>query len=68
MRAILDTVDPDNLRPLYNDIFRLLQRGKELEQFVFMDGHYLVSLDGTGYFSSSKIRNRSPLKRVKGVR
>ena len=36
MRAILDTVDPDDLRPLYNDIFRLLQRGKELEQFVFM--------------------------------
>ena len=63
MRAILDTVDPDNLRPLYNEIFRLLQRGKELEQFVFMDGHYLVSLDGTGYFSSSKIHCPSCLEK-----
>ena len=65
MRAILDTVDPDDLRPLslYNDIFRLLQRGKELEQFVFMDGHYLVSLDGTGYFSSRKIHCSSCLEK-----
>ena len=44
-------------------IFRLLQRGKELEQFVFMDGHYLVSLDGTGYFSSSKIHCPSCLEK-----
>ena len=63
MRAILDTVDPDDLRPLNNDIFRLLQRGKELEQFVFMDGHYLVSLDSTGYFSSSKIHCPSCLEK-----
>ena len=63
MRTILDTVDPDDLRPLYSDIYRLLQRGKELEQFVFMDGHYLGSLDGTGYFSSSKIHCPSCLEK-----
>lgn len=56
MREILDPVDPAHLRPMYRDVFRCLQRGKALEDFVFLDGHYLISLDGTGYFSSSKIK------------
>ena len=53
MRTILDPVDPDQLRPLFSDVFRRLQRGKALESFVYLDGHYLLSLDGTTYFSSS---------------
>ncbi len=53
MREILDGVDPTDLRPLFKDIFSKMQRGKALEKFVFMDGCYLLSLDGTGYFSSS---------------
>jgi hypothetical protein len=55
MREILDPVDPALLRPMFNDIFRDLQRGKVLEQFVFHEGHYLLSVDGTGYFSSNTI-------------
>ena len=55
MREILDPVDPEHLRPCFTDAFRRLQRGKVLEDFVFLDGYYLLSLDGTGYFSSSKI-------------
>lgn len=55
MRAILDPVDPAVVRPLFKDIFRCLQRGKALEDFVYLEGHYLVSLDGTTYFSSSKV-------------
>ena len=52
MREILDGVDPNDLRPLFKDAFRQLQRGKVLEKFVFMEGCYLLNLDGTGYFSS----------------
>ncbi|MGB3212287.1 MAG: hypothetical protein WBB19_16415 [Desulforhopalus sp.] len=52
MREILDGVDPNDLRPLFKDTFRQLQRGKVLERFVFMEGCYLLNLDGTGYFSS----------------
>ena len=52
MRDILDGVDPNDLRPLFKDAFRQLQRGKALEQMVFMDSCYLLNLDGTGYFSS----------------
>lgn len=55
MRAILDPLAPDQLFPLFVDVFRCLQRGKELEDFEFLDGCYLVSLDGTNYFSSSTI-------------
>lgn len=55
MRALLDPVDPDALRPLFGDVFRRLQRGKALEAFVYLDGHYLLSLDGTTYYSSGKI-------------
>ena len=55
MRDILDPLDPEDLRPLFRDVFRHLQRGKVLEPFVYLDGHYLLSLDGTTYFSSTKI-------------
>jgi hypothetical protein len=55
MRDILDPLDPADLRPGFREIFRRLQRGKMLHRFASPDGHYLLSLDGTGYFSSSKI-------------
>ena len=55
MREILDSLEPDLLRPLFNDVFRQLQRGKALEPYAFHEGCYLLSMDGTGYFSSKKI-------------
>ena len=55
MRAILDPLDPQQLRSVFGDIFRRLQRGKALERFVYLNGHYLISLDGTTYFSSPKV-------------
>jgi hypothetical protein len=55
MREILDEVHPDQLRPAFKDVFRQLQRGKILEDFVFLEGCYLVALDGVEYFCSNKI-------------
>ena len=55
MRTILDPVEPQQLRPFFRDIFHRLQRGKVLENYVFWNGHYLISLDGTGYYSSQTI-------------
>src|SRR2546422_1227069 len=55
MRERLDPVSPESLRPSFTLVFRQLQRGKALEPMVFLDGHYLVALDGTGYFSSNTI-------------
>lgn len=64
MREILDVVDPNDIRPLFKDAFRSLQRGKALEQMVFMDGYYLLNLDGTGYFSSKKRFSDACMKKV----
>ena len=62
MREMLDPVEPESLRPLFTDIFRALQRGKALEEMVFVEGHYLLALDGTGYFSSQQIHCASCLE------
>jgi hypothetical protein len=55
MRQILDDVDPQQVRPAYNDVFRQLQRAKVLEDYEFLDGHYLVALDGVEHFCSRKV-------------
>jgi hypothetical protein len=39
MRARLDPVSPELLRPLCTSVFRQLQRGKALEPMAFLDGH-----------------------------
>src|ERR671918_592362 len=55
MREILDPVEPESLRPLFKRVFGALQRGKALEDMVVIEGHYLLALDGTGYFASQVI-------------
>ena len=64
MRERLDPVSPASLRPSFTLVFRQLQRGKALEPMVFLDGHYLVALDGTGYFSSPTIHCDSCLHKA----
>ena len=64
MREILDPLDPEQLRPVYGDVFRELQRGKTLERWVFLEGCYLLLLDGTGYFSSQAIHCDTCLKKT----
>ena len=64
MREILDPVSPKWLRPVFKSVFRQLQRGKALEAMAFLDGHYLLALDGTGYFSSQTIHCASCLHKV----
>src|SRR5438093_1882638 len=64
MREILDPVSPEWLRPVYKSVFRQLQRCKALEPMAFLEGHYLLALDGTGYFSSTQIHCASCLHKV----
>jgi Transposase DDE domain len=63
MREIIDPVDPQSLRPMFNDILRQLQRGKVLEPMAYFEGCYLLSVDGTGSFSSGKLSSDSCLKK-----
>lgn len=55
LRERLDNIDPHSLRKPFTKAFSLLQRGKGLEDFTYLNGHYLLSVDGTGYFSSDHI-------------
>lgn len=67
MREILDLVDPNDLRGGFKEVFRKLQRGKALEDYVFFNGSYLMAIDGTGYFSSDTVHCPSCLeKRQRG--
>ena len=63
MREILDPVEPASLRPLFKSVFGAVQRGKALEEMVFIDGHYLLALDGTLYHASQEVHCDSCLER-----
>lgn len=55
MRERLDVVNQADIRPAYKAIFAALQRGKVLEPYEYLDKHYLLSLDGTGQYSSHSV-------------
>jgi hypothetical protein len=64
MRERLDPVSPESLRPVFQGVFRQLQRGKALEPMMFLNGAYVLALDGTGYFSSQTMHCQSCLHKV----
>ena len=64
MRERIAPVFPESLRPVFQDVFRQLQRGKALEPMLFLKGAYLLALDGTGYFSSKTMHCPSCLHKV----
>ncbi|WP_448875323.1 hypothetical protein [Desulfobulbus propionicus] len=65
MRAILGEIDPAFLRPAFRTVFRRLQRSKKLESMTLLGGHYLLSGDGTGFYSSTKVASPYCLKKTR---
>lgn len=55
LRERLDQISPQQLRRPFKTIFACLQRGKMLENYRYLDGHYIVSIDGTGQYSSEAV-------------
>ena len=55
MRAILVPLSHSSLRAPFRTVFREIQRGKDFEKMAYIDGHYLLSGDGTGFYSSAKV-------------
>lgn len=55
LRTILDEINPQLLGDAFVQVHRQLQRGKALEAYRYWDDQYLLSIDGTGQFSSSAI-------------
>jgi Transposase DDE domain len=62
MRTMLDPVSPDQLKPLFKAMIEQLRQAKVLAQLRFR-GHYLISLDGSGYFSSHQVHCASCLEK-----
>lgn len=55
LRERLDELDPDELRDAFKKLFATAQRSKVLEKYTYLDGYYLLSADGTGFFSSKSV-------------
>ena len=55
LRERLDEVEPSDLKRAFKKVFSIIQRNKKLEDYTYLEEGYICSIDGTGYFSSSKI-------------
>ena len=55
MRSVLDPIAAWQLDGIFTDFVHRLQRGKQLVNYQFLNNSYLVSIDGSEYFSSAKI-------------
>lgn len=56
MRRVLDEISPKQLRKSFKKIFSLLQRGKAMEEYRYLNGYYLLALDGTGQYASNNVK------------
>ena len=55
MRTVLDEVSTGAISPLFKDVMLQLEHSKVLEEMVYFGKYYLLTLDGTGYFSSKTV-------------
>ena len=55
LRERLDILSPENFRRPFKTIFAFLQRGKILERYLYWGEYYLMSIDGTGQYSSNTV-------------
>ena len=64
LRDVLDQCPSDKLDKIYADFFYHLQRSKYLQAYQFIEGMYLMPVDGSQYFSSQKINCPSCLTKT----
>ena len=55
MRDAIDGVPTESLGTIFPAFLNHLQRGRQLDRYRFLNGKYLIPLDGSEYFSSEKI-------------
>lgn len=65
LRTAIDNTPSTEIELMFKDFFHPLQRAKQLKQFEFINGKYLVALDGVQYFSSDKISCNCCLTKTK---
>ena len=55
LRNILDPVDPTSLKPCFHTLLQEIDNQGVIRKYNYLDGHVLVSIDGTGQFSSNEV-------------
>lgn len=55
MRDVLDRIPTEAFETVFTALLNQLQRGRQLEPYQFLNGKFLVPLDGSEYFSSENI-------------
>ena len=55
MRERLDEIDPKELNPAFTAMMDRAEQNKLLKQFEFLDGRYLIPIDGTQFFCSEMV-------------
>jgi Transposase DDE domain len=55
LREIIDPVEPAAFHPAFQTLLGCVKDANQLKQFRFLDRAFLVSIDGTGQFSSSSL-------------
>ena len=65
MREILDLVEPKDMRPLFQTVFHQMQKSGALKRYKVHEGAYLISVDGTEYYSSKQVHCDQCLERKK---
>lgn len=65
LRDVLDTHEYDAVSDVFRRWFANLQRSKKLEPYQVLGGYYLVSLDGSEYFTSEHVHCDHCLSRGK---
>lgn len=55
IRNVMDLIEDNSFSPIFHWVYQALKRGGFLKPYEYLDGHLLVTLDGTQYHSSDKI-------------
>jgi hypothetical protein len=66
MRDVIDSIPTKVFGDIFSSFHNRLQRGRQLCRYQFLNGKYLVPLDGSEYFSSDKISCPHCLKTKSG--
>lgn len=65
LRDVLDEQPATFLHGVFSEYLRRLQRSKQLQRYQFLEQGYLVTLDGSEYFSSENVHCQQCLQRHK---
>jgi len=66
IRTLLDPVPPESIFPMFDYVFEALKQSGYLEKYKSINANLLITLDGTGYFSSNTIHcNKCSIKQHK---